>query len=216
MRGKQFSAGILWILRLALLFWLISLLHPPRSRAVLGPPQKVETQLPILCVHTRFSDEVEEWKIRQSLEYVRELGAATIVEFFPWAYIEPQRGQYQWEKVDRVYRQAENQGIQIIARLGLVPHWAQEERKPADVTLNYIPEEAYVDFANFVGAFAERYSGKIERLIIWNEPNLAHEWGYEVLPAPEAYVKLLSMSYLAAHAANPQAEVLLAPLAPTL
>lgn len=216
MLKKQIQAVILWILRIVILFWLFSLLHPPRSRAVLGPPQEVETQLPILCVHTRFSDEVEEWKIRQSLEYVREMGAGTIVEFFPWAYIEPQRGNYQWEKVDRVYRQAENQGIQIIARLGLVPNWAQGERKPDEVTLNYIPAGAYVDFANFVGAFAERYSGKIERLIIWNEPNLAHEWGYEELPAPEEYVELLSLSYVAAHGANPDIELLLAPLAPTL
>ena len=216
MLKKQIQAVIFWILRIVILFWLFSLLHPPRSRAVLGPPQEVETQVPILCIHTRFSDEVEEWKIRQSLEYVREMGAGSIVEFFPWAYIEPQRGNYQWEKVDRVYRQAENQGIQIIARLGLVPNWAQGERKPDEVTLNYIPAGAYVDFANFVAAFAERYTGKIERLIIWNEPNLAHEWGYEELPAPEEYVELLSLSYVAAHGANPDIEVLLAPLAPTL
>ena len=114
---------VAWLARIALLLWLVSLLRPPRSRATLGPPQVVETQLPILCMHTRFSDEVEEWKVRQSLEYVREMGASTIVEFFPWAYIEPQRGDYRWGNVDRVLRQAENQGIQIIARLGLVPLW---------------------------------------------------------------------------------------------
>ena len=207
---------VAWLARIALLLWLVSLLRPPRSRATLGPPQVVETQLPILCTHTRFSDEVEEWKVRQSLEYVREMGASTIVEFFPWAYIEPQRGDYRWGNADRVLRQAENQGIQIIARLGLVPLWAQGERKRDEVTLNYLPPTSYEEFAAFVGQFAARYSGRIDRLIIWNEPNLAHEWGYELLPPPEAYVELLALSYAAAHAANPTVEVLLAPLAPTL
>lgn len=204
-----------WLLRLALLLWLLTLPRAPRSRATLGPPRIVETQLPQLCVHTRFSDEVEEWKIRHSLEYTRELGAATIVEFFPWAYIEPQRGQFRWEKVDRVLRHAENQGIEIIARLGLVPLWAQGERARDEVTLTYLPAESYADFAAFVGAFAARYAGRIDRLIIWNEPNLAHEWGYELAP-PAAYAEMLALSYAAAHAAHPGVEILLAPLAPTL
>lgn len=214
--NQSIASLLFWLLRISLLLGLLSLLHPPRSRAVLGPAQQVETDVPILCTHTRFSDEVEEWKIAQSLELVRELGAGTIVEFFPWAYIEPQRGNHQWEKVDRVFRQAENQGIQIIARLGLVPRWAQGERNADEVTLNYLPSTAYDDFARFVGAFAERYAGKIDRLIIWNEPNLTHEWGYEELPQAEEYVKLLALSHAAAHGANPNVEILLAPLAPTL
>ncbi|MCY4105458.1 MAG: beta-galactosidase [Chloroflexi bacterium] len=214
--NRSILSLLFWLLRISLLLGLLSLLHPPRSRAVLGPVQQVETEVPILCTHTRFSDEVEEWKIAQSLELVRELGAATIVEFFPWAYIEPHRSNFQWEKVDRVQRQAENQGIQVIARLGLVPRWAQGDRDANEVTLNYLPTTAYEDFARFVGVFAERYAGKIDRLIIWNEPNLVHEWGYEELPPAEVYVKLLAMSHAAAHAANPNVEVLLAPLAPTL
>ena len=48
------------------------------------------------------------------------------------------------------------------------------------------------------------------------KPNLSHEWGYEQLPPPEEYLQLLRLSADAAHVANPQAEVLLAPLAPTL
>ena len=165
----QLRVGIGWLLRIGMLLLLVSGLLPPRSRATLGPAQAVESGMPTLCTHTRFSDEVEEWKIRHSLEYIRELGAATIVEFFPWAYIEPQAGVFRWESVDRVLRHAENQGISIIARLGLVPHWAQGERERDEVTLNYILPTAYQEFAEFVGQFAARYAGKIDRLIIWNE-----------------------------------------------
>ena len=215
-RRRQLAKGLAWGMRGALFLLLISYMQPPRSRATLGPPRTVETEQPLLCAHTRFSDEVEEWKIRQSLAYIREMGAGTIVEFFPWAYIEPVKGQYRWEVVDRVLRHTENQGIAIIARLGLVPHWAQGERRRDEVTLNYLLPSAYNAFAKFVGEFAARYAGRIDRLIIWNEPNLVHEWGYEELPPPTEYLELLKLSHAAAHAANPAAEILLAPLAPTL
>ncbi len=214
-RRRGILRGVAWLGRLALFFWLLSLIMPPGSRATLGPKRMVESEMPILCAHTRFTDEVEEWKIRHSLEFAREMGARTIVEFFPWAYIEPRRGHFQWEKVDRVLRHAENQGIEIIARLGLVPNWAQGTRARDEVTLNTLPASAFADFARFVGQFAGRYAGRIHRLIIWNEPNLAHEWGNELPPAA-SYLEVLALSHAAAHAANPNVEILLAPLAPTL
>jgi len=62
----------------------------------------VETNVPQLCMHTRLIDEVEEWKIQRSLELVREMGAGTIVEFFPWAYIETGKGTYDWHHPDRI------------------------------------------------------------------------------------------------------------------
>ena len=78
-------------------------------------------------MHTRLIDEVDEWKIQRSLELVREMGAGTIVEFFPWAYIEGSEDQYDWSSADRIVRHARNQGMHIIARLGLVPEWARKK-----------------------------------------------------------------------------------------
>ena len=40
----------------------------------------------------RSDDEVEPWKIKRTLEMVREMGAPWIVEYFPWGYIEPAKG----------------------------------------------------------------------------------------------------------------------------
>mgnify|MGYP007118539961 CR=1 FL=1 len=64
--------------------WLIWLRQPTVS---LGPQQVVVTANPKLGIHTRLTDEVEEWKIKQTLEMVREMGAPWVVEYFPWAYI---------------------------------------------------------------------------------------------------------------------------------
>ncbi len=60
-------------------------------------------------VHTRLTDEVEAWKIQASLAMVREMGAPWIVEYFPWACIEPERGKFTWDHSDTVISDAENQ-----------------------------------------------------------------------------------------------------------
>src|SRR5215212_6649537 len=85
-----------WLVRAFIGWVLLGALVPALPRAPLGAPQTVSTTKPQLCMHTRLIDEVEEWKIQHSLELVREMGAPTIVEFFPWAYIEGTKDRYDW------------------------------------------------------------------------------------------------------------------------
>ncbi|PJF44729.1 MAG: hypothetical protein CUN55_02495 [Phototrophicales bacterium] len=207
-----FLVGIWWLPRPSFQV----LLSPSLQRQVtLDPPQTVFTNDPRLCVHTRLTDEVEEWKIQETLRMVREMGAPTIVEFFAWAYIETAPEEYNWSHADRIVKHAQNQGLTIIARLGLVPTWVNEDTTDQIATLNLLPEEHFPTFAKFVGTFVERYQGQIEHIIIWNEPNLNFEWGNRP-PDPIAYTELLKQAYLAAKAANPQVVVMNGALAPTL
>lgn len=212
---RKFRPHWRWLLRLALAWAIVSAVAPAPPRAPLGPPQVVETVKPHVCVHTRLIDEVEDWKIQHTLQLVREMGANTIVEFFPWAYIEVANDSYSWASADRIVRYARNEGLHIIARMGLVPEWARREIPEAYATLNTLPESAYDDFAEFVALFAERYAGVIDHIILWNEPNLAFEWGYRQVD-PAGYAALLRAVYARAHAANPNVVILAAPLAPTL
>ncbi len=205
----------IWYYRALLAGIILTSLAPVGPRAPLGAPQTVETVKPQVCVHTRLIDEVYEWKIQRSLKLIREMGADTIVEFFPWAYIEREKGHYDWASADVIARHARNQGIKIIARMGLVPAWARADLEEGFTTLNYLPEESFDDFATFVAAFAERYAGEIDQIIIWNEPNLSFEWGYRGVD-PAGYARLLQAVYAPAHAANPNVLILAAPLAPTL
>ncbi len=206
-----------WVIRAVIAWVLLGALVPAQPRAPLGPDQTVETNEPRLCMHTRLIDEVDEWKIQRSLVLVREMGAGTIVEFFPWAYIEGTENQYDWSSADRIVRHARNQGIHIIARLGFVPEWARKkgDNSAEFSTFNTLPEAAYPDFARFVADFAARYAGVIDDLIIWNEPNIAFEWGYQTVD-PAGYARLLQAVYAPAHAANPNVVILAAGLAPTL
>ncbi len=204
-------------MRAGVLVFVVKNIVPPPPHVVVGPPQTVQTEHPIVCVHTRLIDEVEEWKIQRSLQMVREMGATTIVEFFPWAYIEPVQGEYWWGQADMIINHATAQGLRVIARLGMAPEWARPELEEGETTLTHLEPVAFDDFAHFVELFTTRYRGQVDHIIIWNEPNLIREWGYvDVMPGPERYVELLRATTPAARRGNPDVVVLAGALAPTL
>ena len=116
--------------RLLALAFLITLLQPAPVLITPGSPQTVYSERPIVAVHTRLTDEVEEWKIQRTLQMVREMGANTIVEFFPWAYYHAEHGGIAWEHQDMVVNHAHAQGLTIIARIGLTPSWARPKDTP--------------------------------------------------------------------------------------
>ena len=209
-KAGRAHAGALAALVVAALLALSS--RGPAPDLLPAERQIVATEKAHVCVHTLLENEVEEESILRSLELVRELGATTIVQFFPWAYVEREPGRYSWTLADRIVRHADRQGLRVIARLGLVPDWARDGHSE---TLNYLTEESFPAFAAYAAAFAERYAGTVDHLIIWNEPNLSFEWGYQ--PAdPARYVRLLRASYAPVKHANPSAVVMAGALAPTL
>ncbi len=190
-------------------------IEPVRVQLPLPPPQQVITSNPKVGVHTRLTDEVEIWKIQTSLIMVREMGAPWIVEYFPWVYNEPEKGRYDWTHSDEVLRHAHNQGLTVIARLGMTPAWARPDPKQQETTFTYLDSAHYSDFASFVAAFVSRYREEVRHIIIWNEPNLSFEWGYRPVD-PAGYSDLLRVVYPAAHTANAEIVVLGGALAPTL
>ncbi len=189
--------------------WILTRMN--RNVAPLGPQRTVQTTNPKAGVHTRLDNEVEAWKIKKTLEMARELGTPWIVEYFPWAYSEPRKGKFNFEHADLVVDHANRQGLTVIARLGMVPDWA----RPKDTIANYLPEASYDDFASYAAEFVAHFAGRVEYVIIWNEPNLALEWGYR-RPDPVAYTELLRVTSQAIRAANPDVIILAGALAPTL
>ncbi len=198
-------------LRLLALVIVLVILQPAPDLIIPGPQQTVQTLHAKVGVHTRLTDEVEPWKVQRTLQLVREMGASWIVEFFPWAYYQGSDGGIAWEHPDMVIEHANAQGLKVIARLGLTPEWA----RPKDTPLNYLDENAYSDFASFAAEFAARYQGKVDSIIIWNEPNISYEWGYRKTEAKD-YVNLLTFAYTGIKQVNPDMRVLAGALAPTL
>ena len=196
---------------LVCLITLVLLSRSNRPWVEFGPPQHVVSVNPKIGVHTRLTDEVEPWKVQRTWEMVREMGASWGVEYFLWAAHEPARGVYDWVHADLVVDHAVNQGVKPIARLGYVPEWA----RPPKTSPLLLTEEHYPDFARFVAEFARHFRGRVNQIIIWNEPNLSQEWGYRPVD-PAAYTKMLCQAYAAAKAANPDVQILAGALAPTL
>jgi hypothetical protein len=200
-------AAILVIAATATQFWS---LRAPRTLH-LPEQQTVQTTNPRVGIHTRLTGVGDEAYIRRTLEQVREMGATYVVDLFPWAYVQPRsRYGYDWNGADMVVKHARRQGLTVIARLDIVPQWA----RPRDSSDRYLDERHYVDYASYVVAFLERYRPEgVRHVIIWNEPNLAFEWGRRT-PDPAAYAALLKAVYPRVKAAVPDAVVIAGALSP--
>jgi hypothetical protein len=209
------AAGIL------LANFLVSLAFPGRSAASSYHTARLipNTDINPLGANVFLHREVEEWKLRKTLQMAEEAGLGWVKQQFPWEEIEPvEKGQFydertresSWEKYDRIVDLCEEYGLQIIARLDRPPDWSRE-----DNSYKERPPDNFEDYGDFVYAFVDRYRGRIKYVQIWNEPNIFPEWGNRPVD-PAGYVELLRTAYTRAKEADPNVYVLSAPLAITL
>lgn len=148
----------------------------------------------------------------RDLTLMKEADFNWVKQTFAWETIEGAgKGQFDWSIADRVVRQVNGHSLKLLARVSTDPEtnfWAGPPPGNGD------------NFAQFVGALAARYNcqpgaiGCIQAYQIWNEPNLAREWGGQ-RPNPAQYVEFLRKAYTAIKAANPNAIVVSAGMAPT-
>ncbi|MBM3189982.1 MAG: hypothetical protein FJZ90_14825, partial [Chloroflexi bacterium] len=145
----------------------------------------------------------------RDLQLIRDAGFGWCKVNFGWRDIEGAgKGVYDWSRTDRIVQQAEEVGVDLVVRVDHQPAWSG-----GGFPTNGPPDNPR-DLADFLTALAHRYRGRIRAYEVWNEPNLAREWGGK-LPDPTAYVNLLRMSYAALKAGDPEAMVISAGLSPT-
>ncbi len=169
------------------------------------------------AVHTLFLDEM-------IASLAADVGFDTVVQVFPWRDLNPSPDFYAWQAGDDMVRTARVYDLDLVVRLDMPPEWASV---PDEYGYGGMPFDLYA-YADFVEAVAERYRGDVLGYIIWNEPNLAAEWsrsggdaphhwesfdGWVATPAD--YVLVLCTAYDLIHAADPDAQVVSAGLAPT-
>ncbi len=142
----------------------------------------------------------------RDLQLLKDAGFNWVKQTFDWKLIEGAGpGHFNWDYADRVVQQVNEKGLKLLARVSLDPEeeiWAGPPPQNADA------------FADFLFALASRYRGRIHAYQVWNEPNLAREWGGR-RPNPAEYAILLKKAYEAIKRADPDAIVITAGMAPT-
>jgi hypothetical protein len=171
--------------------------------------QLVPSPAPAIHVSLWWNEQIAQ----RDLDLVQEMGFRWIKQAFAWRDIETNRkGYYDWWRTDRIVEDAVERDLFLIVRLDRQPFWSQPDG--GALPLENAPPADLQDFQDFCFATASRYRGKIKAYQVWNEPNLAREWG-EQQPNPAEYVELLKHCYTAIKKADPNAIVISAGLAPT-
>lgn len=172
--------------------------------------------VPGIGANTFFEQEVEEWKVRRSMEMLRDAGVHWIRQEFPWDRIEPAaKGNYTdqfgatWATYDRIVALAGEYGLEVVPRLTLPPNWSRR-----DNSVPRAPPDRYEDYGDYVAAVVARYRGKVRYYQLWNEPNTVLEWGTP--PNAADFTRLLSIGYQRAKQADPAATIIGAALSPTI
>jgi hypothetical protein len=139
------------------------------------------------------------------------MGFNWVKQQIEWKLIEPSKGNYQWGQIDEIVNAANAAGINVLLSVCKAPAWARPAG--ANLSVNGPPANPQ-DFADFMGAMAAHFAGRVQAYEIWNEQNLGYEWGNQAID-PAAYVALLKPTYAAIKAHDPNAKVIAGALTPT-
>ena len=128
-----------------------------------------------------------------------------------WFRHEGSQGAYDFGGLDNLVNQANGAGINVMLSVVKAPHWARPGN--TDFSVEGPPANPQ-DMANFMGAMAAHFRGRVKAYEIWNEQNLHYEWGNEPLSAAR-YAQLLCSVYGSVKANDPAAIVVSGALTPT-
>ena len=139
----------------------------------------------------------------RDLGLIDDAGFTWVKQWFAWRDIEGKgKGQYDWSTPDRIVDQVEEFGLNLMVRVDHEPEWAGAPPGNLD------------HFTDFLSAMVSRYKGRIHAYQVWNEPNLAREWG-DKPPNAREYTQMLKRAYEVIKKVDPNAIVVSAGMAPT-
>ncbi len=134
---------------------------------------------------------------------------------FYWSELQP-NGPDDWNGYhvpDEWLTLAASAGREVMGLLKHTPAWATDGPPGCGVPrgLDLPVDDPGNLWATFVRRVVGMYAGRVDRWIIWNEPDIAPDtYGAEWCGSVEEYYQLLKVAHLAAHQANPDAVIHLA------
>ncbi len=143
---------------------------------------------------------------------VREMGFRWMKGFVGWDSLEPKPGEYDWTDLSKAVVASRQSRLGLLLRIDHAPDWSRPDHPEAGAP----PDPDFlVAWGEMLFRVAQRGKGQVAAYEIWNEPNLASEWGGRA-PDPAYYVEMLRVAYQRIKAVDPGARVVSAGLAPTL
>jgi len=196
------------------------------TRVFLPIVTKLPRACPALLSSTRFGVQMYGGTDNTATYYpaLVQSGAHWVRTELPWSSVEPDNvapAQYNWGAADATVGAARDGCLNVVLTTGHAPAWALSALGGADGPLN---EANLADFAEYMGALAERYDGDgindglgspiVTYFEIYNEPDGnslpgVGRWGNY----GARYAQMLAAVYPAIKAANPNAKVLLGGIA---
>lgn len=135
-------------------------------------------------------------ELDEQLARIAATGVRTVKQSFYFSQA------FDWAEADRLITAVSQHNLILVPLL---------DGNPADS----FAQPNIAEFAAWTGEFAARYGHQLQHYIIWDEPNLTTHWGGQPVN-PAAYAALLSAAAAAVRAADGNAVIVAAPLAPTI
>jgi hypothetical protein len=177
---------------------------PPNARGMSMPALGVTVQIDTLSAEAR----------TQALERLAGAGIGWVRLRIDWGKIEPEPGVFDWSQTDTLLEAISAAGLEPVVVLDGSPAWARHLLDTGTMDAPFAPPEDPRTFAPFATAFAQRYAPQVRAYQIWDEPNIAPHWGNHRI-SPVGYTQLLKIGAEAIRAADSDAIIVAAALAPT-
>lgn len=133
-----------------------------------------------------------------TLAKAREAGFVWFRQQIHWRDIEDQSGQYFWGELDNIVADVHASGMLLMLNVTRSPTWHTANGSDG------LPQDP-ASLARFLGALTERYRGRVQAILIWNEQNLAYENGGQITAAdPGHFAEIMAASYNAIKAVDPR------------
>ena len=145
-------------------------------------------------------------------DLVVEAGLGWVKQQVAWREVENQPGLYFWTDLDAMVATMHDRGLSILFSVVKAPDFYKAPEKRGTVQG---PPTDPTHMRTFMRELATRFKGRVQAYEIWNEENLAAEWGTIDDTAYADFVELLKQAYIGVKEADPDAIVVLGALTPT-
>jgi hypothetical protein len=132
-----------------------------------------------------------------------------------WDELEPSRGKFTWDKMDKIVDLLRRNDIDILFTVPISAKWnasgGPTRVNNFDIGTSHFPAKDLGDIERFCEALASHYKGRIKYYEAWNEPDLFIFWRGK--PDVKEYIEVLKRMYTGLKRGDPGCKVLVGGIA---